>query len=126
VKQAFDWEEVERSPAFRSLVASRRRFILSAGTTMMGLALLYIILAGVAPDVLGVKLAGSLALGWVAGCALLVATWIVCLAYVRRSDREWEPLSDRIVAAAGDERPAARDKRFERPGARGARGERVR
>jgi len=112
--RTYDWEAVERSADFRALVASRRRFIVRAGTTMMGLALVYIIVAAVAPDVLAAALGGSIRLGWVAGCALLIATWLVCLAYVRRSDREWEPLAQRIVAAV--EEPDT-GERFARAGA---------
>jgi uncharacterized membrane protein (DUF485 family) len=93
----FDWEGIERSDDFRELISSKRRFILVAGTTMMGLALLYVIVAAVAPEVLDVSLGGSIALGWVAGCALLITTWLVCVAYIRRSDRAWEPLAQKIV-----------------------------
>ena len=70
-----------------------------AGSAMMGLALL-VVIAGMATDVLAVEVIGRITLGYLAGCALLVATWIVCLAYVRRSDREWEPLAMQIVADA--------------------------
>jgi uncharacterized membrane protein (DUF485 family) len=122
----FDWEGIERSADFRALVSSKRRFIVVAGTTMMGLALLYVIVAAVAPDVLAVSLGGSIALGWVAGCALLVTTWLVCLAYIRRSDREWEPLAQKIVRDAGEPTAVEEGDRFSRTGARAAGPERTR
>ena len=56
-----------------------------------------------------------------AGCALLIATWLVCLAYIRRSDREWEPLAQKIVRDAGEPTAVRRGgDRFSRAGARAA------
>ena len=40
------------------------------------------------------------ALGWVVGVGLIVLTWIATLAYLRRSDRVWSPLEQRIAAAS--------------------------
>jgi uncharacterized membrane protein (DUF485 family) len=89
---AHDWESIEASREFRALVSSRRRWTTVAGGVTMGLCVAYICVAYLAPDVLGS------ALGWAIGVGLIVMTWIVSFAYLRRSDRMWAPMEERIVA----------------------------
>jgi uncharacterized membrane protein (DUF485 family) len=85
-----DWEAIERTPEFRALVSSRMRWTAIAGGGTMGLCAAYIVVAYLAPDVLGS------ALGWVIGVGLIVLTWIVSFAYLRKSDEEWGPMAERI------------------------------
>jgi uncharacterized membrane protein (DUF485 family) len=107
-----DWEAVERSPEFRELVASRRRFVLLAGGLSIGAAAAYVVLAGLAPGALGARVAGPITLWFVAGFGLIVMTWVVTRLYIRRSERVWEPMERRIAERAqlpgegtGGERP---------------------
>jgi uncharacterized membrane protein (DUF485 family) len=88
-----DWEAIERSPDFKALVASRRRFVTLWGGAAVVLCAALVVVAYLAPQVLGD------ALGWVIGVGLIVLTWIVSLAYLRRSDRAWAPTEQRIVAS---------------------------
>jgi uncharacterized membrane protein (DUF485 family) len=85
-----DWETIERSPEFRTLVSSRMRWTAIAGGSTMGLCAAYIVVAYLAPDVLGS------ALGWAIGVGLIGLTWIVSFAYLRKSDEEWSPMAERI------------------------------
>jgi uncharacterized membrane protein (DUF485 family) len=104
-RDPIDWEGIERSPDFQALVAGRRRFVAVAGGGTVGLTAAYIVIAYLAPDVLGT------ALGWAAGVGLIVLTWAVTLAYLRKSDREWAPLEQRIAASAREpSRRFARDE----------------
>jgi uncharacterized membrane protein (DUF485 family) len=96
-----EWEALERAPEFRALVSSRGRWTALAGGATMGLCVAYIVVAYLAPDVLGS------ALGWAVGVGLIGLTWVVAFAYLRRSDRVWGPMEERI--AAGE-----RSRRFER------------
>ena len=99
-----DWEGIERSPDFQALVESRSRFVLLAGGGTVGLTVAYILVAYLAPDVLGT------ALGWAAGVGLIVLTWVVTVAYLRKSDRDWSPLEQRIADSAREpSRRFARD-----------------
>jgi uncharacterized membrane protein (DUF485 family) len=91
-----DWEAIERSPDFQELVNDRRRFAWTGGTIGVGLGALYVVLAGVAPDLMGTQLFGSMSLGFVGGVGLIVLTWVITLAYMRRSDKVWGPLEERI------------------------------
>jgi uncharacterized membrane protein (DUF485 family) len=89
----FDRLGGDRSPDFRALVASRRRFVTRWGGTAVALCAAFVVVAYLAPDVLGD------ALGWVIGVGLIMLTWAVSLAYLRRSDRDWAPMVERIVAS---------------------------
>jgi uncharacterized membrane protein (DUF485 family) len=86
------WEAIERSPEFRALVSSRRRFVAMAGGTTVGLCVAYVLVAYLAPDLMGE--AG----GWIAGVGLIVLTGIVSLLYLRRSDSVWAPMEQSITA----------------------------
>jgi uncharacterized membrane protein (DUF485 family) len=99
-----NWEAIERSPEFRELVASRRRFVLIAGGGTVGLCAAYVVLAYLAPDAYGTWF------GWAAGVGLIVLTWAVSLAYLRKSDRVWDPMEQRVIDASRE----ASD-RFARP-----------
>jgi len=102
-RRTIDWEAVEASPDFRELVASRRRWVLTVGGAAMALGLLYVVLAGVAPGLLGTQVIGSISLGFLAGIALIVLAWAVTLLYMRRSDSVWGPLEEKTAAAARTE-----------------------
>jgi len=94
--QSADLEAIEHSPDFQELVSGRRRFAWTAGTIGIGLGALYVVLAGVAPDLMGTQLFGSMSLGFAGGVGLIVLTWVITLAYMLRSDRVWGPLEERI------------------------------
>ncbi|MDQ5832483.1 MAG: DUF485 domain-containing protein [Actinomycetota bacterium] len=98
-----DWEAIERLPDFQELVTNRRRFSWVAGTIGVGLGAVYVVLAGVAPDLMGTHVFGSMSLGFAGGVGLIVLTWVITLVYMRRSDRVWGPLEERIREQAGSE-----------------------
>jgi uncharacterized membrane protein (DUF485 family) len=58
-----DWAAIERMPEFQELAAGRRRFAWTAGSIGMGLGALYVVLAGLSPELMGTKLIGSFSLG---------------------------------------------------------------
>jgi len=104
-RDPIDWEGIERSPDFQALVAGRRRFVALAGGGTVGLTVAYILVAYLAPDVFGT------ALGWAAGVGLIALTWVVTFVYLRKSDREWSPLEQRIAASVREpSRRFARDE----------------
>jgi uncharacterized membrane protein (DUF485 family) len=75
--ERIDWEAIERSPEFRELVASRRRFVALAGGSVVGLTALFVIVAYLAPDALAATVVEPITVGFVAGVRLIVLTWIV-------------------------------------------------
>jgi uncharacterized membrane protein (DUF485 family) len=110
-----DWEAIERSPTFQELVRGRRRFAWVAGTIGIGLGVLYVVLAGVDPDLMGTHVLGSMSLGFVGGVGLIVLTWIITAAYMWRSDRVWAPLEARVREEAEALEPGRRFSRGEQP-----------
>jgi uncharacterized membrane protein (DUF485 family) len=60
-----DWEAIERSPEFRALVTSRRRFTLFAGGGAIGLTVAYVLVAYLAPDVMAADVVAPITLGYV-------------------------------------------------------------
>jgi uncharacterized membrane protein (DUF485 family) len=93
-----DWEAIERSPDFQELTRGRRRFAWVAGSIGMGLGALYVVLAGVAPDLMGTQVFGAMSIGFAGGVGLILLTWAITFLYMRRSDRVWGPLEERIRA----------------------------
>jgi uncharacterized membrane protein (DUF485 family) len=110
-----DWEAIERSPTFQELVRGRRRFSWIAGTIGIGLGVLYVVLAGVDPDLMGTHVFGSMSLGFVGGVGLIVLTWIITAAYMWRSNRVWGPLEARVREEAEAREPRGRFTRAEQP-----------
>jgi uncharacterized membrane protein (DUF485 family) len=53
----------------------------------------FVVVAYLAPDVFGD------AFGWILGVGLIVLTWVVSFAYLRKSDSEWSPAEQRIAAS---------------------------
>ena len=106
---SIEWEAIERSPDFRALVASRRRFVMVWGGGVTAVCAAFVVLAYLAPDLFGE------AFGWVVGVALIMSTWVVSFAYLRKSDREWSPMEQRIAASQREstgrfERTAERER----------------
>ena len=93
-----DWEALARSPQFRDLLASRRRFV----WWVTGFYTLYLVgflaLLGYAKDFMANEVLGiSLALwGGLSICALTV---VLAIVYTRRAS-EWERMAQRVVEEA--------------------------
>jgi uncharacterized membrane protein (DUF485 family) len=93
---AIDWVAVERSPEFRELSSSRRRFAAAGAVLGVGAGAAYVVLANLARDLMGTQVLGKMSLGFLGGVALILLTWAITWAYVRRSKRVWAPLEERI------------------------------
>jgi uncharacterized membrane protein (DUF485 family) len=91
-----DWQAIERMPEFQELVTGRRRFAWTAGGIGMGFGALYIVLVATAPGLMGTTLVGSFSLGFAGGVGVILLTWAITLAYMRRSARVWGPLEARV------------------------------
>jgi uncharacterized membrane protein (DUF485 family) len=108
---AHDWAAIERMPEFQALTRSRRRFAWVAGGAGVGLGALYVLLTAIAHGLMGTKLIGSFSLGFAGGVALVVMTWAITFAYMRRSERVWAPLEARIrMQVLGPVAPVSADE----------------
>jgi uncharacterized membrane protein (DUF485 family) len=99
-----DWTALARSPQFRELMASRRRFLV-AGTAFYSLYFLtFLCLLGFAPDTMSEAVFGSVTLALVGGMSLVVLAFAMAFLHARRSG-EWERMAQRVLASAEPDEP---------------------
>ncbi len=111
---SYDWERIEQSPEFQELVHRRRSFVLPATIFFLAFYMGFILLCGYAPDFMAESVYEGLTVGYCLALTQFAMVFILGLWYLRKSDREFDPLSARVVeiAEGGDLRPG--DGRFAR------------
>ena len=97
-----DWEEIERSEAFRELVRRRRRFVIPATIFFLAYYMAFIIVAGYAPDFMAESVYQGLTVGYCYALTQFLMVFVLGIWYLRKADREFDPLSDAAVEAAAD------------------------
>jgi uncharacterized membrane protein (DUF485 family) len=97
---AIDWVAAERSPEFRELVARKRRFVIPATAFFLAWYLGFIALAGYAPDFMGESIYQGFTVGYALALSQFVMTWTLGWLYVRKGDREFDPLAERAARRA--------------------------
>ena len=94
-----DWQAVERSPEFRELVKRRKAFVLPAAAAWIVIFGAYLLLAALAPDLMGERVLG-VTFGFLFSLTQVLLTWVVTFFYLRAADREFEPLERRAAEVA--------------------------
>jgi uncharacterized membrane protein (DUF485 family) len=94
-----DWAALARSPEFRELMATKRRFIVAGTCFYCAYFLAFLCLLGFAPGTMNNKVAGNVTLALVLGMSLVVLAVTMAFLYKSRADR-WDRLTERVVAAA--------------------------
>ena len=97
----FDWARIERSPEFRELTARRHRFIAIAATITFTSFAVYLGLATFAVDFMGTTVLGGVPIAWLAAMSQVLMTWVLTSVYLRKADREFGPLEERVRERAG-------------------------
>ena len=93
---AIDWAAAAQTPEFTELVRRRRSFVVPATIFFLAWYLGFIVLAGYAPDFMGREfLTDGLTVGYVLALSQFLMTWGLAWWYLRRSDREFDPLAKR-------------------------------
>jgi uncharacterized membrane protein (DUF485 family) len=96
-----DWVAAERSQEFRQLIRKKRAFVLPATVFFLVWYFGFIILAGYAPDFMGEEfLVDGLTVGYVLALTQFVMTWVLGWMYLRRADRDFDPLAERAAQVA--------------------------
>ena len=96
-----DWQAAERSPEFRELVRKKRSFVVPATIFFLAWYFGFIILAGYAPDFMGREfLTDGLTVGYVLALSQFVMTWVLGAWYLRKADRDFDPLAERAAQVA--------------------------
>ena len=102
-----DWEAVEHSAPFQELVHKRRAFVLPATAFFLLWYLAFILLAGYAPDFMGRSVYEGLTVGYMLALTQFAMVWILGLMYLRKADRDFEPLEEAAAAHAMTLAPTA-------------------
>ena len=110
-----DWERIERSPEFQELVRKRRSFVLPATIFFLAYYMGFILLTGYAEDFMASSVYQGLTVGYCLALTQFVMVFALGIMYLRRSDREYDPLAHRVVdMAERGELGQPADGRFER------------
>ena len=106
-----DWEAIQRSDEFQALIKKRRSFVVPATIFFLAWYMGFILLAGYAPDFMGSSIYEGLTVGYCLALTQFVMVFVLGIWYLRKSDREFDPLANEVVSAA------AEGGRFERDAA---------
>ena len=99
-----DWQAAERSPEFQELIGRQRRFVVPATIFFLAWYLGFVALCGYAPDFMGESIYEGFTVGYALALSQFVMTWFMGWLYLRKADREFDPLrrraADRALEAA--------------------------
>ncbi len=98
--RAIDWEAIERSDEFQELVRRKRSYVLPRVVFFLVWYLGFILLAGYAEEFMGERIYQGLTVGYVLALSQFVMVWFLAVSYVRKADREFDPLEDKVSALA--------------------------
>jgi uncharacterized membrane protein (DUF485 family) len=101
-----DWRAIERDPDFHELVRRRRSFVLPATAFFLTWYMGFIVLTAVAPDFMGERVYEGLTVGYVLALTQFVMVLVLGIWYLRKSDRELDPLAERVKQRYGAPPPA--------------------
>ena len=93
-----DWEAIERSDAFQELVRQKRRYVIPRVIFFLAWYLAFVLLAGYAEDFMGKRVYEGLTIGYVLALSQFVMVWVLAYTYVRKADRDFDPLEEKAVA----------------------------
>ena len=95
-----DWRAIERSPEFRELVERKRRFTVPAAIAFFAWMVLFLLLMAFAEDFMGTQIVDGFPVAWLMAASQVFMTWGLTWLYLRKADREWEPLERRAAERA--------------------------
>jgi uncharacterized membrane protein (DUF485 family) len=96
-----DWSAIAREPEFQELVHRRRSFVLPATAFFLSWYMGFIVLTAVAPDFMGERIYQGLTVGYTLALTQFVMVLVLGIWYMRKSDREFDPLAARVVERYG-------------------------
>jgi uncharacterized membrane protein (DUF485 family) len=109
----YDYERIERSPEFQELVHRRRSFVLPATIFFLAWYMGFILLCGYAEDFMAESVYEGLTVGYCLALTQFVMVFVLGIMYLRKADRDYDPLAQRIVDMA-ERGELAEPGRFER------------
>jgi uncharacterized membrane protein (DUF485 family) len=112
-RPAYDWESIEHSPEFQELVRKRRSFVVPATIFFLAYYMGFILLCGYAKDFMANSVYEGLTVGYCLALTQFVMVFVLGIMYLRKADRDYDPLAARVVAMAED-REGVAGERFAR------------
>ena len=108
-----DWQRIERSDEFQELVKRRRSFVVPATIFFLAYYMAFIIVAGYAPDFMGESVYQGLTVGYCYALTQFVMVFTLGIWYLRKAEREFDPLADAVAAAGVADEETGRFERGE-------------
>jgi len=99
-RTSVDWEAAENSPEFKELIAKKRNFVLPATIFFFAWYFGYIILSGYAPEFMAESIYEGFTLGYAIALTQFIMVWVLSVWYVRKADRDFDPLARRAAEKA--------------------------
>jgi uncharacterized membrane protein (DUF485 family) len=106
-EQRIDWEAIEREPEFQELVRARRSFVIPGTIFYLSWYMGFIALCALAPDFMGERVYQGLTVGYVLALTQFLMVVVLGLWYLRKSEREFDPLAERAIARYVEQHPEA-------------------
>src|SRR4029450_8483665 len=94
------WEGRQRADEFRELVKKRRSFVVPATIFFLAYYMGFILLCGYAKDFMADSVYQGLTVGYCLALTQFVMVFVLGILYLRKSDREYDPLAARVVELA--------------------------
>jgi uncharacterized membrane protein (DUF485 family) len=95
-----DWEAAENSPEFKELIKKKRAFVLPATIFFFAWYFGFILLAGYAEDFMAERLIDGFTVGYALALTQFIMTWVLSYVYIRKADRDYDPLAKRAAETA--------------------------
>ena len=99
----YDWEALEHTPEFQELIQKKKRFVLPATIFFLSYYMAFILLAGYAEDFMESRVYEGLTVGYVLALTQFVMVLALGLMYLKRADRDYDPLAKKVVDLAGED-----------------------
>jgi uncharacterized membrane protein (DUF485 family) len=109
----YDYERIERSPEFQELVRKRRSFVVPATIFFLAYYMGFILLTGYAHEFMAESVYEGLTVGYCLALTQFVMVFVLGIMYLRRADRDYDPLAQRVVDMA-ERGELGSEGRFER------------
>jgi uncharacterized membrane protein (DUF485 family) len=93
-----DWIEIENSSEFQELVRRRRSFVLPGTVFFLSYFMAFMLLTAYAPDFMGERVYEGLTVGYVLALTQFIMVFTLGLWYLRKADKEFDPLAERAIA----------------------------
>jgi uncharacterized membrane protein (DUF485 family) len=109
-----DWEAIERSPEFQELVHRRRSFVIPCTIFFLAWYMGFMVLTAYAPEFMGERVYEGLTVGYCLALTQFLMVMGLGLWYLRKSDRQFDPLAERAIEACAEDEMHPTGRRFTR------------